>query len=135
MRETMKGREMRVEHARPGSPLRCVPTNARSQARQQLRRFAELRSISHGLLGERPTRAEMDLEASPLEVAVGREAVRLYEFALGGLAPRDREAVLGRIELQWPYKQLAAALGTATSRAARTLVIRAVSRLLEAMSR
>jgi DNA-directed RNA polymerase specialized sigma24 family protein len=126
---------MGVEHAMLGSSPRCAPTAARSHARQQLRRFAKLRGVSHGSLSERPTRAGMNLEASPLEVAVGREAVRHYEFALAGLRPRDREAVLGRIELQWPYEQLAEALGAATSKAARALVIRAISRLIEGMSR
>jgi DNA-directed RNA polymerase specialized sigma24 family protein len=72
---------------------------------------------------------------SSLDLVVGREAVRRYEVALGRLRPRDREAVLGRIELQWPYEQLAEALGVVSPAAARAAVIRAIGRLVEAMSR
>jgi hypothetical protein len=42
-------------------------------------------------------------------------------------------AVLGRIELQWPYDHIAEALGLATSATARAVVIRAIGRLVEAM--
>jgi serine/threonine-protein kinase len=71
-------------------------------------------------------------DESPLDRAVGREAARRYEVALAGLRRRDRDAVLGRIELGWPYGQLAEALGVATTSAARAVVIRAIGRLVEA---
>jgi serine/threonine-protein kinase len=51
-------------------------------------------------------------------------------LALARLRPRDREAVLGRIELQWRYEQLAEALGVATPQAARAVVVRAIGRLV-----
>lgn len=70
----------------------------------------------------------------PLEFVLGREAVRRYEAALGRLRPRDRQAVLGRIELQWSYGELAEALGVRTAETARASVIRALGRLVEAMS-
>jgi serine/threonine-protein kinase len=63
---------------------------------------------------------------------VGQEAVRRYEDALARLRPRDREAVLGRIELHWPYEQLAEALGVTSPTVARGVVVRAIWRLVEA---
>jgi DNA-directed RNA polymerase specialized sigma24 family protein len=125
---------MGVEQAGP-APRLCASESAQSQERQELRRFGELRGVSEGSLSERPTRAPTDAGASPLEAAVGREAVRRYDFALAELDPCDREAVLGRMELHWPYEQLAEALDMSNTRAARALVIRAICRLLEGMSR
>lgn len=125
---------MGAEQAGP-APRLCASEGTESQVRQRLRRFGELRGVSEGSLSERPTLAARDGETSPLDALVGREAVRRYDFALAELDPRDREAVLGRMELHWPYEQLAEALGLANARAARTLVIRAVGRLLERMSR
>jgi DNA-directed RNA polymerase specialized sigma24 family protein len=132
----MKEERMEAGNAGPGSwSSACVPTRARFPARERLRRFVELRSISDGSLGETATRTGPTLDASPLDLALGREAVRRYEVALARLRPRDRAAVLGRIELRWPYEQLAEALGVATKAAARAAVIRAIGRLIEAMSR
>jgi DNA-directed RNA polymerase specialized sigma24 family protein len=76
-----------------------------------------------------------DQGVSPLDLAVGREAVRDYERALARLRPRDREAVRGRIERQWSYERLAEALAVATVPAARAVVIRAIGRLVAAMGR
>jgi hypothetical protein len=42
--------------------------------------------------------------------------------------------VRGRIELQWSYTALAAPLGVQTAAAARSVVVRALERLVEAMS-
>ncbi len=70
---------------------------------------------------------------TPIELAVGPDAARRYEAALGRLGPRDRDVVRGRIELQWSYRKLAEALGMTTA-AARARVTRALGRLIEAMS-
>jgi RNA polymerase sigma-70 factor (ECF subfamily) len=105
----------------------------RSLARQLLRGSLE-RSGSHGASlasGRRSAREALD--ASPLDFAVGRETVRRYEAGLVRLRPRDREAVLGRIELHWSYGELAEALGVTSADAARAVVTRALSRLVEAM--
>jgi RNA polymerase sigma-70 factor, ECF subfamily len=75
-----------------------------------------------------------DESASPLERAIGREAIERYETALQKLRPQDREAIVARIELQLSYLEVADALGKSSPDAARVAVTRAVDRLVEEMS-
>lgn len=70
-----------------------------------------------------------DRGASPLELAIGHQNVERYEAALQRLSSIHREAIVGRIELQYSYEQLAIALGRPTANAARSLVVRALYRL------
>ena len=72
--------------------------------------------------------------ASPLEQAIGREATERYEAALAELRDEEREAIVGRIELECSYEELAVMLGKPTPNAARTAVRRAVVRLAEKMN-
>jgi RNA polymerase sigma-70 factor (ECF subfamily) len=86
----------------------------------------------------RPAAAPLDeqhpsREASPLDIAIGRQGVARYEAALARLRPADREAIIGRIELQHDYRELAAMLGKSNANAARVAVTRAIARLLEHM--
>lgn len=88
--------------------------------------------------GRRPRVEELgkDLElsaASPLETAIGSQAVERYEEALTRLTPADREAVIARLELGLTYPELARALGKPTPDAARMAVARAMVRLGEEM--
>jgi len=69
--------------------------------------------------------------ASPLDIAIGREGVARYEAALQRLRPIDREAIIGRIELQHDYQELAVILGKPNANAARVAVTRALARLME----
>lgn len=90
--------------------------------------------------GRAPTRLdedEIELEAagSPLEDAIGREAVERYEAALARLSPSDREAVIGRLEMDYTYPELAEALGKPTAEAARKAARRALLRLAKEMKR
>lgn len=78
---------------------------------------------------------EKDREASPLETAIGREAVDRYEAALARLRPEDREAIVARVEMDYSYEQVAQALGKPSPDAARMAVSRALLRLAEEMSR
>lgn len=89
-------------------------------------------------VARRPARAELDEEqpsaaASPLDIAVGREGVERYEAALERLRPADREAVVGRLELQYDYEELAGILNKPNANAARVAVTRAIARLVEQM--
>lgn len=89
-------------------------------------------------VARRPAPAELDdgfafEGASPLDIAIGREGVERYEAALQRLRPADREAVIGRLELQHDYQQLAVMLGKPSANAARVSVTRALGRLLEEM--
>ncbi len=72
---------------------------------------------------------------SPLEQAIGREAVESYEEALGRLKPEEREAIIARIEIGYTYNELADALGKPTADAARKTARRALLRLAEEMNR
>jgi len=87
-------------------------------------------------------RAEVDLRGdvpagapSPLEDAVGREALELYERALSRLRPDDRQVIQLRVELNLSYPDLAAELGKPTVTAARMAVSRALYRLALEMGR
>ena len=76
-----------------------------------------------------------DLGHSPLEQAIGRDAVERYERALGRLRPEDRDAIHTKIELDLPYEQIAGVLGKPTITAARMTVSRALVRLAREMQR
>ncbi len=78
---------------------------------------------------------ELDATASPLEEAIGSEAVESYERALQRLKPDEREAIIGRIEMDYTYEELAQALGKPTPDAARKAAQRALVRLAEEMKR
>jgi RNA polymerase sigma-70 factor (ECF subfamily) len=88
--------------------------------------------------GRRPAPAgfdgtEADGGLSPLEQAIGREAVERYERSLARLRPRDREAIIGRVEMGFDYEELSDVLGTPTVHAARKAAERALVRLAEEM--
>ena len=76
---------------------------------------------------------EADRALSPLEQAIGGEAVDRYERALARLKPGEREAIIGRIEMGYTYEELGAALGKPTADAARKAAQRALVRLVEEM--
>jgi RNA polymerase sigma factor (sigma-70 family) len=90
--------------------------------------------------GRAPASLELDENqpssgASPLEEAIGVEAVERYEAALARLRPEEREAVVARIEMDGTYESVAQALGKRTPDAARMAVGRALLRLAEEMTR
>lgn len=76
-----------------------------------------------------------DHAASPLESAIGAEALERYEAALARLRPEEREAIVARVEMDGSYQQVAQALGKPSADAARMAVSRALLRLAEEMSR
>jgi RNA polymerase sigma-70 factor (ECF subfamily) len=79
--------------------------------------------------------AIQDPSASPLEMAIGEEAVNRYEAALARLRSEDREAIVARLEMAGSYQDVAAALGKPSADAARMAVSRALLHLAEEMSR
>jgi RNA polymerase sigma-70 factor (ECF subfamily) len=88
----------------------------------------------------RPLEADLDGVAadeaqSPLEQAIGREAIERYERALARLRPVEQEAIIGRIEMGYTYEELAMALGIPSAEAARKAAQRALVRLAEEMKR
>ena len=64
---------------------------------------------------------------------IGAERRRQYDEALLRLRPADREAIVGRIELQYGYAELAVLLDKPTANAARVAVTRAMARLVDEM--
>jgi RNA polymerase sigma-70 factor (ECF subfamily) len=90
--------------------------------------------------GRAPASQELDENApsagaSPLDEAIGSEAVARYEAALARLRPEEREAIVVRIEMDGTYENVAQALGKRSPDAARMAVSRALLRLAEEMSR
>jgi len=90
--------------------------------------------------GRRPEMTDVDgielqSEQSPLEEAIGREAVENYEGALQRLRPEEREAIVARVELGYTYEELAEVLGKPSADAARKAASRALVRLAEEMTR
>ena len=88
----------------------------------------------------RPLQQPLDDDAagrdkSPFDQLVDHERHEKYEAALARLRPIYREAIVGRIELQLSYEELAAALGKTNANAARVTLMRAVQRLIEEMDR
>jgi RNA polymerase sigma-70 factor (ECF subfamily) len=77
--------------------------------------------------------AHPDSDASPLEIAIGVEALERYEKALQRLRPEDRAAIVARIEMNCSNEEIAAALNKPSPNAARMAVERALVRLAEEM--
>ena len=78
----------------------------------------------------RPAKSELDSDTqdrgqSPLEQAIGHEAIERYERALARLREDDREAVIARIELGYTHEEIADLLGKPSANAARMAVERA----------
>jgi RNA polymerase sigma factor (sigma-70 family) len=71
--------------------------------------------------------------ASPLDQALDAETRAQYVAALRQLRSADQELVVGRLELEYSYEQLAAATGRRNPDAARIAVRRALLRLAELM--
>ena len=122
----------RIEHFEPRrvGALQAYLRNAvLNRLRDELRRK-----------GREPVSANLDsvdVESaeSPLEHAIGREAVEIYEQALERLKPEEREAIIGRVELGYSYEELAVMLDKPTADAARKAAERALVRLAEEMKR
>lgn len=76
-----------------------------------------------------------DESASPLEAAVGSEALRRYEAALCRLSDEERDLILARVEMGLTYDEVANATGRPSADAARMAVGRALVRLAREMDR
>ena len=90
-------------------------------------------------IGRQPPPIELPEElpsdkSSPLESAIQTEAYERYLKALGKLRPRDRELVVGRIEMQWTFPEIHHRFEFSTIDAARVAVGRAIRRLATSLS-
>jgi len=87
-------------------------------------------------VGRRPLVEELDEDLvhhgeSPLEAALGVQALERYESALQHLRASEREMVVARIEMGFSFSEIAVMLGRPSPDAARVAVSRALLRLAE----
>lgn len=95
----------------------------------------ELRRLSRRRAVATPLDSQMsDAGPSPLDEAIGREAVERYEQALARLRQEDREAIIAWVEMGASYEQLAEALGKPSPEAARKAARRALVKLAREMN-
>jgi RNA polymerase sigma factor (sigma-70 family) len=99
----------------------AVMNRIRDVIRAQHRRPGQTEP-SEGLLAD---------DTSALDRLIGAEDLERYEAALKRLRPQDREAVIGRLELQYSFAELAVLLGRPTANAARVAVMRAIVKLVD----
>jgi RNA polymerase sigma-70 factor (ECF subfamily) len=116
------------EPRHPGAMQAYLRRAVLNRLRDELRRVAR-----------RPSPAELnsDLAAagpSPLENAIGGDALARYEAALLRLSDEERAAVVARVEMRASYAQIAADCGKSSPDAARMMVSRALLRLAEEMA-
>ncbi|MEO8678884.1 MAG: sigma-70 family RNA polymerase sigma factor [Vicinamibacterales bacterium] len=86
----------------------------------------------------RPVRQELPDEirapgTSPVEAAIGAEALERYQRARDSLKEDERQAVVMRVERGLNYGEIAAQLGKKSPDAARMAVTRAIARLADKM--
>jgi RNA polymerase sigma-70 factor (ECF subfamily) len=117
----------RFECRHAGALLAYLRQAVDNRIRDVIRR-ARRRPVSAEL-----SEAQLDSRASPLEVAIGREAVERYEVALSQLKPSDRELIVARVELQYTFREMVGLLGKPSPDAARVAVSRALLRLARVM--
>jgi RNA polymerase sigma factor (sigma-70 family) len=72
-------------------------------------------------------------ESSPLDEAIGSEAVEQYRWALTRLRPRDRALVLAHVEAQWSSAEIQQRFGFPSTNAARMATTRALRRLVDTL--
>jgi RNA polymerase sigma-70 factor (ECF subfamily) len=99
----------------------------RNRVSDAVRRAAR-RPVNEELPSERATS-----EASPFELAVGRETAAQYDQALQRLSESDRELIIARVELGFDYSEITALAGKSSIGSTRVAVSRALLRLAVAM--
>ena len=67
--------------------------------------------------------------ASPLERAIGKEALDAYQNALAELNEEDRELIITRVEYGFSYEEVAAMFDKPSGDAARMAIRRALLKL------
>lgn len=89
--------------------------------------------------GARPDRTDLnsgyvDPGPSPLEEAIGQQALENYDQALERLRPDERDLIVARVEMGLSYDEIAAASGRPSTEAARKAARRALIRLAKEMN-
>jgi RNA polymerase sigma-70 factor (ECF subfamily) len=94
----------------------------------------ERRRVSRGAISTPLLDEHAASQASPLEDTIDRDRRRRFRAGLSTLSPRDRQALVMRLEAGASYEAIATALGCPTPNAARVTVGRALHRLAEQMA-
>jgi len=115
--------EMRHEGALHGYLRQAIVNRVRDEVRRGKRAPALTELDDH----------QAGRDATPLELAIGEEALQRYEAALTRLRVEEREAIVARVEMGLSYQEIADALGKPTAEAARMAVSRALMRLAREM--
>jgi RNA polymerase sigma factor (sigma-70 family) len=103
----------------------AVMNRIRDEIRRR-RRTPAIGALDSGIAGQGP---------SPLETAIGAEALAKYDRALERLDAETREAVIARIEMGCSYAEVAELMDKPSVDAARMVVSRALVKLAEEMRR
>ena len=105
-----------------------------NRLRDELRSATRRLDIKHGLARMERSRP-LENSAPQYRHLRNEEMWKRYRDGLKALKDRDRRLIVGRAELGYSYKQLAAIDGRPSADAARKALKRAVIRLSEAMSK
>jgi RNA polymerase sigma-70 factor (ECF subfamily) len=116
------------EYAGPGALHGYLRTAIWNRIRDELRRA-----------DRHPVPGELDEElagvmTSPLDAAIGAEAMARYAAGLAQLSELDRELVIAKVECDFCYEEIAAIFEKPTAAAAGMAVRRALRKLAEAMT-
>jgi RNA polymerase sigma-70 factor (ECF subfamily) len=112
------------------------PAALRSYLKESIRNriVDELRRSSRVEIGDDGSREDArDASPSPLDASIDSEDRRRFRTALLSLDEQDQLLVVGRVDLELTYRELAIVSGSASPDAARIATRRAVFRLALAM--
>jgi RNA polymerase sigma-70 factor, ECF subfamily len=118
----------RIELRFPGALLAYLRRSVHNRLIDERRRAAR---------GHTPsplTQDHPDSQDSPLEETLARDQMRRFREALELISPRDRRAIVMRLDDGASYDAIAAALACPTANAARVTVARALRRLARRMA-
>lgn len=118
----------RIEPRRKRAIRAYLRQSIRNKIRDELDRAGKVET------SEEPPTPPVDQGASPLDRAISVENEQRFLRALERLSPGDQQLIVGRIQLDYNYEQLALATGKASPDAARVAVRRALLRLAQEMS-
>lgn len=123
--KNMNGFEDRGDGALMAYLRQAFMNRVRDEFRRKGRR-PDLTALDSGIV---------DAGTSPVDAAIGAEALDLYEQALARLTREERDLIVARVELGLTYAEMAEGLGKPSPDAARMAAARALVRLAQEMGR
>jgi RNA polymerase sigma-70 factor (ECF subfamily) len=117
----------RFESRHVGAMQAYLRESVKNQILDEIRKFAR-RPEPQELVENYPS-----ADRSPEEEALESESYERYRAALGRLRAKDRELVIGRIEMAWTHQECADRFGFSNADAARMATNRAIRHLTRAL--